>query len=78
MLFEFAPFHSCLFAPVVSELRELCAEAVINLPMGVPELPFGFVLSRGFEVKEDIVLAGAAIPNGSAICFLPSRKTLIL
>jgi hypothetical protein len=63
MLFEFAPLYRLLFAIALPELHQLGAKAVVNLSVSVPELPFGLVLSSRFEVEEDVVLAGRAIPR---------------
>jgi hypothetical protein len=61
MLLKFAPFYRLLLAIALSELRQLGTKTVVDLSMDVPQLALGLVLSSGFEVEENIILAGRAI-----------------
>jgi len=61
MLLKFAPFHRLLLAIAVSELCQLSTKTVVDLAMDVPQLPLGLVLSSGFEIEENVILAGRAI-----------------
>ena len=61
MLLKFAPFYRLLLAITFSELRQLGTKTVVDLAMDVPQLPLGLVLSSGFEIKENVILAGRAI-----------------
>src|ERR1700733_9020336 len=61
MLLKFAPFYRFLLAIAFSELRQLGTKAVVDLSMDVPQLPLGLVLSSGFEIEENVILAGGAI-----------------
>jgi hypothetical protein len=72
MLFEFSPFHRLLFALSLPKLGQLGAEAAVDLSMSIPELRFDLVLCSCFEVEENVVLAGIAIPKrvSSVLLFL--------
>jgi hypothetical protein len=61
MLLKFAPFYRLLLAIAFSELRQLGTKAVVDLSMDVPQLPLGLVLSSGFEIEENVILAGRAV-----------------
>ena len=61
MLLKFAPFYRLLLAIAFSELCQLGTKTVVDLAMDVPQLPLGLVLSSGFEIEENVVLAGRAI-----------------
>ena len=61
MLLKFAPLYWLLLAIAFSELCQLGTKTVVDLSMDVPQLPLGLVLSSGFEVEENVILAGRAI-----------------
>ena len=63
VFFEFSPFYRLLFVLALSKLRQLGAEAVVDLSMSIPELPFDLVSCSCFEVEKNVVLAGIPIPR---------------
>jgi hypothetical protein len=85
MLLKFSPFHRLLLALAIPKLSQLGAKATVNLSVSVPQLPFGLVASSGFEVEEDVVLTGIAIPalvNECLIClgmssYFESRSSIL-